>query len=548
MSGALDLRDIQGNILRAYGRYGYPHARYFLFHIREAAAGRHLVRILCPRVTTSERWADPRDPDNGAQVPRPPTTLNLAFTWKGLRALELPTETLAGFPPEFIEGMARRSQILSDTGPSGHKNWDPVWRDAIAGKRGSDIHLLVSVNARMQPAGAPVAEMEEVTDWLRELGAASGIKLLSGHGRDGADYQQAGARLIRQDDGTARIDASEHFGFEDGIGNPVFAGQYPPDVEARRVKGRGKILPDQTWAPLATGEFLIGHVDESQELPETTRPPNFMFNGTFLAFRKLHENASRFRDFVAGESVAYASYHDIPESEADITLRAKMVGRWPNGVPLMAAPTFADLKRFDAEWVDIPTIKDKTGKRSTREQARLDAYNQILIEFKYRDDPAGLRCPLSAHIRRGNMRDTLDPRLASADPRTWDGSAVTNRRRILRRGLPYGTFDPQANDETAERGVIFIAMCANIFRQFEFVLQQWVNFGMDLNVGNDTCPVLGPHTETSKFVIPADPDGDTGPWILNALPQFVETRGGEYFFAPSLNTLNMIGLGVVDPT
>ena len=35
-------------------------------------------------------------------------------------------------------------------------------------------------------------------------------------------------------------------------GNPVFAGQYPPEVEAKRVKGRGKIMPDQSWQPLAT--------------------------------------------------------------------------------------------------------------------------------------------------------------------------------------------------------------------------------------------------------------------------------------------------------
>jgi hypothetical protein len=35
---------------------------------------------------------------------------------------------------------------------------------------------------------------------------------------------------------------------------------------------------------------------------------------------------------------------------------------------------------------------------------------------------------------------------------------------------------------------------------------------------------------------------------LAARHQFVEARGGEYFFVPSITALRMIGMGVVDPT
>ena len=38
------------------------------------------------------------------------------------------------------------------------------------------------------------------------------------------------------------------------------------------------------------------------------------------------------------------------------------------------------------------------------------------------------------------------------------------------------------------------------------------------------------------------------PFVVEGLPQFVETRGGEYFFVPSMTALRMIGMGVVDPT
>ena len=38
------------------------------------------------------------------------------------------------------------------------------------------------------------------------------------------------------------------------------------------------------------------------------------------------------------------------------------------------------------------------------------------------------------------------------------------------------------------------------------------------------------------------------PFIVDGIPQFVETLGGEYFFVPSMTALRMIGMGVVDPT
>ena len=41
-------------------------------------------------------------------------------------------------------------------------------------------------------------------------------------------------------------------------------------------------------------------------------------------------------------------------------------------------------------------------------------------------------------------------------------------------------------------GVIFMALCASLFRQFEFIQQQWVQYGAVFNAGNDTDPLAGP--------------------------------------------------------
>jgi deferrochelatase/peroxidase EfeB len=167
-------------------------------------------------------------------------------------------------------------------------------------------------------------------------------------------------------------------------------------------------------------------------------------------------------------------------------------------------------------------------------------------ESDERDDPDGIKCPLTSHLRRVNTRDMMGP---TAE----DGSVLANRRRVLRRGLPYGG-SPEGAQDTEEHGIVMLIVCASLFRQFEFVQQQWINYGLDAGAGSDACPIVGNHSpggekgSKAKFVIPADPASGRPPFIVEGLPQFVEARGGEYFFVPSMTALRMIGMGVVDPT
>ncbi len=169
------------------------------------------------------------------------------------------------------------------------------------------------------------------------------------------------------------------------------------------------------------------------------------------------------------------------------------------------------------------------------------------MDFTYRSDPAGAACPVTSHLRRMNTRDMLDPHFTSTNPKDWAGSALNNRRRILRRGLPYGGVDGPPG-ESGEHGIVFMAVCSSLFRQFEFVQQQWVQYGLDFNAGSDTCPIVGNHDDTAKFVIAVDPAGNGAPFVCDRVPQFVEPRGGDYFFVPSMTALRMIGMGIVDPT
>jgi deferrochelatase/peroxidase EfeB len=530
----LDLADIQGNILTAYGRQGFPKGRFLLVNVRNAASGRAFVEFLRPRVTTAMRWPSrkPTRPTGKVTVPRPEVTINLAFTFMGLRALGVPTRTLRGMPDDFIDGMAARASILGDNANGASlTDWDPVW---AAPDATSQPHILVMLNAQMKPDGTPFPALgkitDEIVDWCERSGG--GVALCVGHRGADARWQDLSA-LTQEVAGAVFATPKEHFGYTDAISDPAFDGQVPNAQAAASAVGQGKSNGFGNWSLLARGEFLLGWPDEAQEIPGAAMPITFSRNGTFFAYRKLHQNVAGFRDWIDTTADQLARLWRIDSrDEASALLRAKMAGRWPDGVPLIAAPTYADWQTFNR---DYPQPADGS---INRERALR------LVDFGYREDSAGARCPVGAHSRRMNTRDMLDPHAGAPDPKQRAGSALNNRRRILRRGLPYG----RADDAAGEHGIVMLAVCASLQRQFEFVQQQWLNFGLDFSLGNDSCPLVGNHAKDVRFVIAADPASGNPPFIASGIPPFVTTRGGDYFFMPSMTALRLIGMGVTDPT
>jgi Dyp-type peroxidase family len=524
--------DVQGGILTGYGRQGFPFARFGVINVRDAKAGRDFIEGLRDRVTTAVRWPSRRKSlaPGRVQIERPKVTLNLAFTFYGLLALGVPIRTLRGMPDEFIDGMAGRCDILGDDTPENPRSgWDPVWLEA---DRRNGPHILVMLNAQDDGTGAPVPELQIECDKIAATCRDSGGKLtlLAGHRAPDRHWQPLEA--IRDSKGLPC--AKEHFGYTDGISDPVFEGQYAAGQDAERSVGFGATDGAGRWRPLATGEFLLGWPDEAQEIPGSAMPLEFSRNGTFFAYRKLHQDVEAFNAWVNATAQALQKVWALASfEEAKETLLAKMAGRWSDGVPLSAAPTFQD-------WQDFNRLYPPKGDHSVRNDSERE---RRLVDFLYRDDPDGTRCPMTSHIRRANTRDMLDPR-GTGTAANRMGSALNNRRRIIRRGLPYGK--DGASD--GEHGVVMLVVCSSLQRQFEFVQQQWINYGLDSNAGNDTCPVIGNHGPDAKFVIAADPGSGRPPFIATHLKQWVQTRGGDYFFVPSMTALRMIGMGVTDPT
>ena len=397
---------------------------------------------------------------------KPPSTLNVAFSHEGLRRLAVPHEVLDTFPDEFVAGMADRAKKLGDKGESAPAKWQD-------GLKAGEIHLLAIIHAKSDTA------RDKKLKLLRELVAAA------------PGTTAGGPELGHVGDSAAR----EHFGFADGFGQPAIDGQTGPDYPGQGVpvggpKGWRFWIPRE-WHPLAPGEFVLGYPDEDGVVADAPAPP-YGRNSTFMVFRKLAQNVVAFRALL--EELAAEHFSGNQEFAA-----AKIGGRWRDGTPLTLSPGGRDKKLAGAKW--------RTN------------------DFRYYTDRDGFKCPIGAHIRRANPRDSLP-----------GGGDRVRRHRIIRRGMPYGDPLPKGEVDEAERGLLFVCLNASIARQFE-VVNGWLTKGDAFGLQHGD--LLTDRTGKPAMTIHADPpvwfrpDGHHDP--------LVTTRGGEYLFVPSLEGLRRLG-------
>jgi Dyp-type peroxidase family len=441
----LETGDIQGLVAAGYGRLRA--ARYLLYKVAEPVRARAWLAGLAPAVTN-------------ASAPVTVSGLNIAFTHAGLARLGLDPGCLGGFPAEFVEGMvtSHRSRMLGDTGTSAPAGW----------RWGGD-------------AADPV-------DFLLMLFALDGPGLEVLHENSARDLAAAGLReVVRLE--TYDLGDHEHFGFHDGISQPV-------------VEGFGRPAP---WRDsIKPGEFVLGYSNEYGQCAPPIQGAGFADfgrNGTYLVFRQLRQDVASFWTF--------ADKHKSDGGQGSAKgLAAKMVGRWPSGAPLVRAPT--------------------------QDDPSLAGFN----DFAYgSEDPSGLRCPIGSHVRRSNPRDSLDP-----SPGTDKAVELVKRHRILRRGREYGPplgssgpgLRPPLVDDGQERGLHFLCLNADLVRQFEFVQATWVASPKFAGLYDDADPVIAARGQAGgSLTIPDRPYRHRN----RHLPQFVTVVGGGYFFLPGISAL-----------
>jgi Dyp-type peroxidase family len=266
----------------------------------------------------------------------------------------------------------------------------------------------------------------------------------------------------------------EHFGFADGISQPILQGS----TDAQR-------FPESPHVT-ALGEFVFGYRDEHGA---TSGPADgaaaFARNGTYLVARQIEQHVGEFHAFCERATLS----NGAPDPEAASRLEAKIIGRLPDGTPL------------------VPN-----GDRRDN-------------DFGFAEDPFGYGCPVGAHVRRANPRGSLGNQNVPHEP--------DNAHRILRRARSYGSsYHPGVLD--SGRGLLFLALNADIERQFEFIQQNWINSPSFNGIDGERDPLVGgdvvPH---QTFTIPGVP----APCRIHNVPRFVNVVGGQYFFLPGKQAL-----------
>ena len=493
-----DLRDIQGLILSGYGKK--PAARYAVFQIVNSEAARAWLR----RVQGNIQYGSFRGTRRREAPFLDDLCFNIAFTHQGFRELGLSQTALSGFALPYQEGMceANRARRLGDDGQSAPSNWR--W-----GRPEQPVHGLLAVFA-----GEGDADPE---DWVR-IQAFISAQLCAAHGTSVLTVlDTVASNLTRR---------KEHFGFRDGIANPRIAGL--PRARTDDLIAAGEVLLGQAneYGKEPFSPEVAAEEDPGGILPEAAGRPqrhDFGRNGSYLVFRQLSQDVQAFWNYV---EEMRKTVPDAPPGRAGREwLAAKFVGRWTNGTPLTRFPNAPG-----------PAIEKE-----------LDCF-----VYGQNDDSFGQRCPIGAHIRRSNPRDTAlpvphDPEL-SGDPKDervrTERLNLTKRHRLLRRGRAYGPPVDEDYDIDAlrlrasaeERGLHFLCFNASLSRQFEFVQSNWLQNPGFAGLSSDPDPLLAANRElpfqASDFTIQGCPVRR-----IRKLPRVVETRGGAYFFMPSRRAL-----------
>ncbi|MEO5648056.1 MAG: Dyp-type peroxidase [Chitinophagaceae bacterium] len=463
---SIELSDVQGLIVKGYGRM--HNSRYVMLHVTNAAATKAWIHSISPLITDATHLVTTN-------------CLNIAFTSKGLSAIEMSGENIQNFSREFSEGMytPHRQRLLGDYDGSQPGKWN--W----GGPDNEELHILLLI----------FGATEELTTTYYEK-----LKL---------QFSAAGLRELGILDGQTLPENKEHFGFRDGIAQPI-------------IEGTGRT--GHTFNTVATGEFIMGYKNEYGVFPDTpiitnaqgnmnllpadvsgTGHKDIGRNGSYMVVRQMQQDVEAFWKFMNEKTKSEDGKLNTEES---IRLASKMMGRWPSGTPLVSHP-------------------DKDPGILTDDDS-----------FEYADDKEGMKCPFGAHIRRINPRDTFE------ENGSKESLILTKRHRILRRGRLYGTpFEgsPENFKPDGEVGLLFLCFNADIGKQFEFLSYTWGNYPNVKELYADPDPIIGVREipmegYEQNFTIQGKPASQ----CISGLQRFITIKGGAYFFFPSKTVIRYL--------
>ena len=235
-----------------------------------------------------------------------------------------------------------------------------------------------------------------------------------------------------------------HFGYRDGISQP-------------RINGFSETNPELDDRPeVDSWRFIINLIVGNSSSPPTYHAHPFLNNGSFAAFRLLYQDVQSFEDFISQNG----------EAEAEL-IASKMAGRWRDGTPIEVS-------------TQTPENLHLLGKTLSSEY-QLNNFDYMTPSAHQEPNPLlngqpdfGQGCPYAAHVRRANPRDDAS---VKGNKNFQTGAALMAvPNRVLRRARPYGPLYHPDDELSAnqQRGLIGFFIGADIGRQFEFLMSQWI--------------------------------------------------------------------------
>lgn len=446
--------DVQGNILQGYRA---SQASYLFFSITDPAVARKWLATELPK--PSSPWLGVANASPWPSGKAPAVLTQVALTHQGLKLLlaGVRQRDLDHFPLAFQQGAASRAYDNFDRGSSAPARW------LFGQPTGDQDHVVLFLYLK---DGSGTAAFDVAVNAL-EAATAHGLKHL---------------RTMKGDS----AGGYEPFGFRDDVSGPRVSGQCPGAEPAFQPSASpGEFLLHEHYVSMFGGSSL-GRM-----------PQRLAGNGSFGVLRLMEQDVPAFNACTDREAARLGVNPD--------TLRAKLVGRWTNGVPLALAP-------------DQPT-----------HSGPLDAFDYAPSwEFpKVTNDHVGLQCPVGAHIRRAN-------------PRSARVAGQPHGRRLLRRGMP-ATWTEGGQTKV---GLMGLFMGANIEQQFEFIQREWLQGDLAASgIRGTNDPIAAIRTDpTDFFLLERNPaHKDLPPRVLNVkVDPLITTRGCLYLFFPGLTALKAL--------
>jgi len=285
----------------------------------------------------------------------------------------------------------------------------------------------------------------------------------------------------------------EHFGFKDGVSQPMIADfDFADPADTTMSKKR----PD------------VRLVDPAQFLVEYRVAPDkatWMRNGSFMVYRRLAQDVKGFWDAI--RSSADKLSEPLPPSTpgaAEVVrkistddLAAKVMGRWRNGTPVSLSPD---------------------GDPGSLQNPDIDR------GLAFGSAAPGSACPFGSHVRKMHPREDV-----SGDD-----------HRIIRRGIPFG--DPYDATEPAlgdvgssPRGLQFVCY-ASSYAPFRLLQSMWAN-GQAPHGSGGLDPIIQTSSTSNVFEVPEDGVSSVRTVMLQ---RFVQNTAAVFAFTPTISSLTRL--------